>query len=93
VTEQEHSQSCQKCYHQQARDGLSIHVHEWPLPSNDASLKTVVFELEVPMWFSHWRDSRLELLDGMLKGKRPPIKPLQSYLLSSNDPHLSAMYF
>ena len=94
VTEQEHySQSGQKCYHLKARDGLSIHVHEWPLPSNDASLKTVVFELEVPLWFSHWRDSRLELLDGVLKGNRLPIKPLQSYLLSSNDPHLSAMYF
>jgi hypothetical protein len=94
VTEQEHyPHSCPKCYHLEARDRLSIDVHEWPLPSNDASLKTVVFELEVPIWFSHWRNSRLELLDGVLNGKRLPIKPSQSYLLSSNDPHLSARYF
>ena len=94
VTEQEHHPyNCQKCCHQRARDDLSIDVHEWPLPSEDPDLKTVVFELEVPAWFSHWRDSRLELLDDVLKGKRLPIEPSQSYLLSSNDPHLSAEYF
>jgi hypothetical protein len=94
VTEQEHHPySCQKCSHQRVCDGLSIDVHEWPLPSNDATLKTVVFELEVPIWFSHWRDSRLELLESVLKGKRLPINPPQSYLLSSDDPHLSARYF
>jgi hypothetical protein len=72
---------------------LSIEVHEWPLPSDDAKAKTVVFELDIPTWFSHWRDSRIELLEQVLKGKRQPIKPSQSYILSSGDPHLTSKYF
>jgi hypothetical protein len=88
-----HSSSCQKCRYAAQRDILSIDVHEWPLPSDDAKAKTVVFELDVPSWFSHWRDARLELLEQVLKGKRQPIEPSPSYILSSGDPHLTAKYF
>jgi hypothetical protein len=92
-TVQDHSPSCRKCDYAAQRDRLSIQVHEWPLPSDNAKAKTVVFELDVPSWFSHWRDSRLELLEHALKGKRRQLNPSQSYLLSSGDPHLTAKYF
>lgn len=94
VTEKEHDpQTCLKCKYGQLRDRLSIEVHEWPLPSNDAEAKTVIFGLAVPIWFSHRRDSRLELLGNVLRGERYVIKPPQTYLLSLNDPHLTKQYF
>lgn len=88
-TEQVHHRRCQKCSYASQRNQLSITVHEWPLPSSDSQIKAVVFELDVPSWFGNWRDARLVLLQDVLKGKRTKVKPLTSYLLSSNDPHLT----
>lgn len=85
--------NCEKCSYSKSRDELSIIVHEWPLPDDHATAKTVVFELDVPRWFSHWRDSWLELLERVLKGARSNIAPSPLDLLSSNDPHLTTRYF
>ncbi|PPJ57158.1 hypothetical protein CBER1_08454 [Cercospora berteroae] len=92
-TEQVHSSSCRKCSLARQRDNLSIKVHEWPLPSDPARARVVVFELQIPLWLGHWRDTRAYFLQNVLKGKRPPLRPSASYLLSTNDPHLTNDHF
>lgn len=88
-----YSSGCKKCSYASQRDQLSIKVHEWPLPSDPFQVKTVAFELDIPLWFENWRNARLVLLQDVLKGNRPKVKCSTKYLLSSNDPHLSRAYF
>lgn len=89
-TKEVHSHKCQKCSYFNKREALSIEVHEWPLPDKTSEAWTVVFELEIPLWFASWRDARLVLLKDVLKGQRTKVEaPRRRYLLSSNDPHLA----
>lgn len=53
---------CQKCYLQRTARRMRIQVHEFPLPSNPAHAKTVVFELQCPPAFAAWRDSTWKIL-------------------------------
>lgn len=87
-TKQVHNSNCKKCSYESQRDRLSINVHEWPLPSDPSQAKAVVFELDIPSWFANWRDARLVLLQSVLEGKRPKVRPSTKYLLSRDDPHL-----
>ncbi|KAK4574981.1 hypothetical protein LTR86_000831 [Recurvomyces mirabilis] len=75
------------------RDALSIKVHEWPIPKDPHEAKAVVFELRVPEWFGHWREAQIYLLSDVLLGERPRAATPVTYLLSSNDPHLTSKYF
>lgn len=88
-----YTDSCKKCSYRSQRDRLSITVHEWPLPTDSSQAKTVVFELDIPLWFANWRDARLVLLQDVLKGSRPRVESSTTrYLLSLNDPHLRQRY-
>lgn len=87
-TEQRHDRWCRKCRYRRKRDDLSIKLHEWPLPEQSVKAKAVVFELDVPLWYCSWRDSRSFLLQDVLKGKREPVGLNAKYQLSNNDPHL-----
>lgn len=91
-TKQKHCKKCEKCAYLRQRDELKIQVHEWPLPSNPSQAKTVVFELRIPTWLRHWRDARLLLLQDVLRGERTKVAPSTKYLLSTNDPHLTAKH-
>ncbi|KAK3671302.1 hypothetical protein LTR78_008762 [Recurvomyces mirabilis] len=75
------------------RDALSIKVHEWPIPKDPHEAKAVVFELRVPEWFGHWREAQMYLLSDVLLGERSKTATPVTYLLSSNDPHLTSKYF
>ncbi|KAM0708220.1 hypothetical protein Q7P35_004870 [Cladosporium inversicolor] len=88
-TEQRHDRWCSKCRYRRERDDLSIKLHEWPLPAQQIKAKAVVFELEVPLWYVAWRDSRSFLLQDVLKGKRDSARLDSKYQLSVNDPHLT----
>jgi hypothetical protein len=89
-TEQRHYYwSCSKCAYCRQRDDLSIDLHEWPLPNDSIKAKVVVFELDVPLWYVSWRDSRSFLLQDVLKGKRGSPSLRADNQLFSNDPHLS----
>ncbi|CAK1363128.1 unnamed protein product [Cercospora beticola] len=88
-TERYHKPDCNKCSLARQRDALSIEVHEWPLPDDPSRARAVVFELRVPVWLGHWRDARTHFLRNVLKGRRPQLWPHTSYMLSSNDPHLT----
>ena len=44
----EHNPACAKCKLRTSAQSMTISIHEWPLPSNDAESKAAVFELDVP---------------------------------------------
>ena len=52
---------CEKCSLQSRAERLEIHVHEWPLHSDEAIAKATVFELQIPTTYSHWRDATMFL--------------------------------
>lgn len=88
----EHSDSCQKCQLKSKARGLTIDVHEWPLPEKDLEAKVAVFELDVPTIVSKWRDTTYSILVDMLsvdpgaqaprrgKGKQQGLYALHSYV-------------
>ncbi|KAJ8607130.1 hypothetical protein MRB53_040483 [Persea americana] len=92
-TKQVHNKHCKRCYYRRRRDRLSIEVCEWPLPRNDITAKTVIFELRVPTWFARWRDARLFIFQSVLGARRTAFKPRATYRLDKNDPHLTKEYF
>lgn len=57
-----HSPHCQKCRLKAAANNLSVSVHEWPLPESNLAAKAAVFELDVPIIFSNWRNTTYSLL-------------------------------
>ncbi|CAI6080137.1 unnamed protein product [Clonostachys chloroleuca] len=52
----QHVNSCKKCSLVKQASNMEIQIHEWPLPSDGIKAKSVVFELELPSNFRHWRD-------------------------------------
>lgn len=54
--EKHHRTSCKKCSYKSQAGALNIMIHEWPLPKNPLEAKSVVFELQPPSFFGHWRD-------------------------------------
>lgn len=57
-----HSPNCQKCRLETEARNLNIRVHEWPLPESSLAAKAVVFELDVPIIISKWRNTTYSLL-------------------------------
>ncbi|KAJ6191961.1 hypothetical protein J3E72DRAFT_399452 [Bipolaris maydis] len=57
----EHAPWCEKCSLRSRAEKLEIHVHEWPLHSDEAIAKATVFELRIPAAYSHWRDATMFL--------------------------------
>lgn len=67
----EHSGSCQKCQVKAQAKGLTIDVHEWPLPERDLEAKAAVFELDMPTVVSKWRDITYRMLVDLLSAPSP----------------------
>lgn len=61
-----HDDSCARCSHEEEANAMVIEIFEWPLPSDIAKAKSVIFELDVPQDFSSWRDSTMFLLINVL---------------------------
>lgn len=57
-----HSHHCEKCRLKALASSLNIDVHEWPLPESDLAAKAAVFELDVPIIVSKWRNTTYSLL-------------------------------
>jgi hypothetical protein len=66
-----HSSRCHKCYLKGKANGLEIIVHEWPLPLGELEAKSAVFELDVPISISKWRDTTYSLLVSALSPPMP----------------------
>lgn len=85
---------CVRCWKQDKARNMKIRIHEWPLPAPESDLKTVVFELKVPPWFSVWRDAtnfvRFKLLECQYEVMDTPSEG-QRFQLQS-DMHLSTYF-
>lgn len=92
-TETFHSPYCRRCRYRNQRDQLRIHVFEHPLPASQIEAESIIFELDVPPVFAHWRDLRSFFLQNVLGGRLPSVHNQHKYFISGNDPHLSSRYF
>ncbi|SPO01443.1 uncharacterized protein DNG_04116 [Cephalotrichum gorgonifer] len=63
----EHAPWCTRCARRVTAEGISISIHEWPLPLEPLELKTVLFELQTPKWFSVWRQATCFIRFDILK--------------------------
>ena len=52
----EHSTSCAKCLLKIQANAMSISKYEWPLPTDEYSCISAVFELDCPTGFVAWRN-------------------------------------
>lgn len=82
----QHDSSCGRCRCRNRAMGISIMVHEWPLPKKEVDARSVVFELDAPRAFCNWRDATMFLIQNVLGSKylkdepRPrPAYPLKEY--------------
>ena len=53
---EEHSESCKKCHLKRQANAMRISKYEWPLPTNEHSCISAVFELDCPLGFVAWRN-------------------------------------
>ncbi|KAE8440778.1 hypothetical protein EG329_006578 [Mollisiaceae sp. DMI_Dod_QoI] len=83
--EQRHDDiGCKKCSYKSQADDLAIRVHEWPLPSSPMGAQSTVFEMRIPSWFGHWRDTTMFLLIDVLKVEYLSMEqPRLTYLLEN----------
>ena len=51
-----HSVSCKKCHLKNQANAMRISKYEWPLPTDEHSCMSAVFELDCPMGFVAWRN-------------------------------------
>ncbi|KIJ64295.1 hypothetical protein HYDPIDRAFT_28736 [Hydnomerulius pinastri MD-312] len=66
---------CRKCDAEQEMDGMTIDVHEWPLPSHSLQAAIVVFELDCPISFNMWRPATFNLLVNIWSPSPERIRP------------------
>ncbi|KAI0148580.1 hypothetical protein GGR57DRAFT_235533 [Xylariaceae sp. FL1272] len=57
---------CGKCKYGRRAGQMIINMPEWPLPRDDDDAKAVVFELNAPGVFGHWRDCMIFVLTDVL---------------------------
>ncbi|KAF3771137.1 hypothetical protein M406DRAFT_225273, partial [Cryphonectria parasitica EP155] len=62
----DHSAYCGKCSYRRDADNIGITIHEWPLPTKELDVKSVVFELHAPPAFCTWRDATMFLIQDVL---------------------------
>ncbi|KAI0836018.1 hypothetical protein F5Y06DRAFT_275036 [Hypoxylon sp. FL0890] len=71
---------CRKCQLRQEAGRVGIQIHEWPLPHRELEAKSVVFELQVPLSFGHWRDTTVYVQLDVLESKyQYEIRPRTSF--------------
>ncbi|KAI9803787.1 MAG: hypothetical protein M1825_001667 [Sarcosagium campestre] len=63
-----HKPFCRKCSLESEANRISVDVHEWPLPGKDLAAKAVIFELDVPIVVSRWRNTTYRLLKDVCLG-------------------------
>ncbi|CAD6445109.1 78d31050-1f6d-4ac6-9bad-745dfd628371 [Sclerotinia trifoliorum] len=56
------AKKCPKCIAKASALRVTVAVHEWPLPTSESEIKSIVFELDVPKVISTWRDRTYSLL-------------------------------
>lgn len=70
--DRQHKTECKKCHYKEQAAGLGIKIYEWPLPSDIQEARSTVFELKVPAFFGHWRDTTIFFILDVLKNDYQP---------------------
>lgn len=65
-----HEKNCAKCTLNKEADGMSILVHEWPLPMTDIAVKVATFELKMPTAIFEWRETLYHMLRSVLRNEK-----------------------
>ncbi|PKS12562.1 hypothetical protein jhhlp_000770 [Lomentospora prolificans] len=87
-----HKPSCSRCKALNCANRMMISIHEWPLPKLEDPAKTIVFELQVPSWFTIWRQATTFILFGIFKHEYAhKLNPGDRFPLNS-DVHLSQKF-
>ncbi|RKF65913.1 putative p-loop containing nucleoside triphosphate hydrolase [Erysiphe neolycopersici] len=83
LTRGEHDyQRCTKCYKKRVIKRFRMQIHEWPLPSDTFTQKTILFELHCPASFSIYRDISWMILIDLASNTVKEVEPLPEFLLS-----------
>lgn len=94
ITTSIHRPGCERCRNRTKAENMTVTVHEWPLPTNKAKEKSVVYELELPSSFACWRDSTIHLILNVLRGEYYAVEtPRARYPLSTDKQFVSARVF
>ncbi|KAI0886696.1 uncharacterized protein GGS22DRAFT_199079 [Annulohypoxylon maeteangense] len=83
--------NCPKCELEQEALDMEIGIHEWPLPDDELRAKSTVFELWVPPFFGHWRDTTMFIWFDVL-GSRYQARTTEQSRNTLDDP-LVTRYF
>ncbi|KAL2812570.1 hypothetical protein BDW59DRAFT_167774 [Aspergillus cavernicola] len=67
-----HTSACERCALENEASSMRIEIYEWPLPKDENNLKSVIFELDCPSWFTAWRDLTWRLMHDF--GRQPSTK-------------------
>ncbi|KAI0107369.1 hypothetical protein F4776DRAFT_675198 [Hypoxylon sp. NC0597] len=79
------SHNCLKCRLRKEATDMDIQINEWPLPQRELEAKSVVFELQVPTFFGHWRDTMAYVRLNVFESKYEyEIRPRASYPLANS---------
>ncbi|KAK4543620.1 hypothetical protein LTR36_005265 [Oleoguttula mirabilis] len=92
IREDQHSPFCQKCAYAARAKALRIAIHEWPLPATTVSQKVVIFELQPPPSFVHWRDSLVFITVNVLKADHATLARASADYPLSADSQLSSSH-
>lgn len=87
---------CEKCWHCRCRKRMKISAHEDFLPADAAHQAAVVFELNIPTFFSAYRNVTWEIMSNLAHPGRPSdsspsrmllkeYPPLENYMLSTSS--------
>ncbi|KAF9005289.1 hypothetical protein BDZ89DRAFT_1080195 [Hymenopellis radicata] len=80
---------CHKCAIKRFMDGMRIDIHEWPLPSAELDLQTVLFELYCPAPFLHWREVTYFILRDTFTQREDDKSSVNDELVSYMKTHIS----
>ncbi|KAB8213132.1 hypothetical protein BDV33DRAFT_210501 [Aspergillus novoparasiticus] len=83
--------SCRKCLYLGEAEGITIESYEWPLPNNESSLSSVLFELVCPHWFAAWRDLTWKIVQDFGRGELRKAQDMEQNLLKYSGSHRFAV--
>lgn len=67
--DENHDPTCKKCRTEAKAKGISIGVHEWPLPEKESQCQAAVFELDCPSGFVAWRNLTWMIVHDLGRGR------------------------
>ncbi|GKZ98243.1 hypothetical protein AnigIFM59636_002476 [Aspergillus niger] len=83
--------SCRKCSYVEQAEDITIESYEWPLPNDESSLRSVLFELVCPHWFAAWRDLTWKIVQDFGRRELKKAQDMEQNLLNYSGTHRFAV--